>query len=556
MAQQRIWGTLHPFYETGPVMGRKEANAGFLTTLLRENPFDAYHFFIKTFEEKQHLEQTLQSRFPAMWENGRFSLFPVVDLSLLVQRQAYSCFHLSDWVQDYVSLAIIRNACSRNLFPLTAPVHTLSYASFGPQLFRHIWPGVTKRDRIVATSTATHEVLETYFSQFRSGYGLGSSMPSPALAQIPLGMDMADFASPEEKEAAGREVREKLAVGTATVFLSFSRISPLSKMDCMPFFDAFCLARDNGLDLSTCRFVMAGTLADKALADTLVQHAKERGVPFSLVAFPDQPNPALRKALFAAADVFLSPVDNVQETFGLTILEAFAASLPVIASAIDGYKDLVDHESDGFLLPTLGPSSLENTTAIAPLVMPDFAHLFMAQQCVVDLPAFGKAIHRLGVEAETRRQMGQNGRNKVLARYTWTSVVKDYLALWARLAGEQLTAEEEARARTARHPIFPDYANVFKGYFSDVASSPAIRERRITVSAKGSALLEGKGGFALYKLMQPRLDVAALPLLLEAARNTPTFGELADDAARPNRVADRDSHILWLLKHGYLEFSE
>ena len=35
-----IWGTLDPFVELGPVIGRKVANAGFLEALLRADPFD------------------------------------------------------------------------------------------------------------------------------------------------------------------------------------------------------------------------------------------------------------------------------------------------------------------------------------------------------------------------------------------------------------------------------------------------------------------------------------------------------------------------------------
>ena len=53
----------------------------------------------------------------------------------------------------------------------------------------------------------------------------------------------------------------------------------------------------------------------------------------------------------AAADIFCSPADNLQETFGLSVLEAMASSLPVVASDWNGYRDLVVHGSTGFLVP-------------------------------------------------------------------------------------------------------------------------------------------------------------------------------------------------------------
>ena len=53
---------------------------------------------------------------------------------------------------------------------------------------------------------------------------------------------------------------------------------------------------------------------------------------------------------FAASDLALSLVDNVQETFGLAVAESMAAGLPVVASDWDGYRDSVRNGVDGFLV--------------------------------------------------------------------------------------------------------------------------------------------------------------------------------------------------------------
>ena len=58
-----------------------------------------------------------------------------------------------------------------------------------------------------------------------------------------------------------------------------------------------------------------------------------------------------KKLALAAADLFCSPSDNLQETFGLSVLEAMASSLPVVASDWDGYRDLVVHGRTGWLVP-------------------------------------------------------------------------------------------------------------------------------------------------------------------------------------------------------------
>ena len=59
----------------------------------------------------------------------------------------------------------------------------------------------------------------------------------------------------------------------------------------------------------------------------------------------------LKRQALSAADVALSLVDNTQ-AFGLAIAEAMAAGLPVIASNWNGYRDLVRHGVDGYLVPS------------------------------------------------------------------------------------------------------------------------------------------------------------------------------------------------------------
>ena len=108
-------------------------------------------------------------------------------------------------------------------------------------------------------------------------------------------------------------------------------------MDFLPILDAFRRAMSLGLKPGDFHFVLAGRM-DKGdpFKEAVQRLAAQNGVPFSLEIFPDLPDDELRAELFAAADVFVSPVDNIQETFGLTVLVPYAASLPVVASAIDG----------------------------------------------------------------------------------------------------------------------------------------------------------------------------------------------------------------------------
>jgi len=54
-------------------------------------------------------------------------------------------------------------------------------------------------------------------------------------------------------------------------------------------------------------------------------------------------------AYYAASDVFILP-SMFQETFGLVLLEAFSAGLPVIAFKSGGIPELVDHRTNGIIV--------------------------------------------------------------------------------------------------------------------------------------------------------------------------------------------------------------
>jgi phosphatidylinositol alpha-mannosyltransferase len=95
---------------------------------------------------------------------------------------------------------------------------------------------------------------------------------------------------------------------------------------------------------------------------------------------------------FASADIFCSPATG-QESFGVVLLEAMAAGVPIVASDIHGYKNVVQRGVQGLLVEP------KNHRALA------------------------AALYRLANDPELRHRMGDAGRARA-PEYSWDRVTQ------------------------------------------------------------------------------------------------------------------------------------
>ncbi|MDR1359919.1 MAG: glycosyltransferase family 4 protein, partial [Deltaproteobacteria bacterium] len=405
----RAWCTLDAFVEDGPVLGRRVANTTFLRALLRADPFDSYHFFLPDIPSGKTLSNWLEEEFPPLLRRNALRIEQQSSLAERLAGTRYHCLHLADPLARYALAAQLRNALAPFIFPITGVTHSLSYARFMPEYAQHLWPGVSSRDALMVTSKSAGLVLERIFQSIRRGYSLDpAAFPAPRLALVPLGVDMETLPDPKERwenaSSQGRAMRERLDIGDEPVFLSLSRLDPYSKMDLMPLFSAFHRAEALGLPGGGYTLILAGWAeTDDELPEALRRYAASMGIR---VRIRLRPTAEERRALYAAADIFVSPSDNIQETFGLTVAEAGGASLPAIASDFDGYRDIILHNETGLLIPTLGFAETPETDLQALFWFDNQYHLKLSQQTVVQTSFLAEAIARLGSDALLRRRMG------------------------------------------------------------------------------------------------------------------------------------------------------
>ena len=537
---KRIWATLDPFHEPGPVLGRKVANTRFLGALLKADPFDEYHFYLADTGQGDSLRSHLEKIAPDMLKGDRIRVADRRALPRALGETPFHCFHLSDCITTQPFVARLRNRYSREIFPVTGTIHSLSYADFGAPFLRHLWPGTTGRDAIVCTSNPGLETVENFFSWLRTSYGLDdAAYPAPRLAHIPLAVDTNALA-PGPVRGDDGPVR----------LLVFGRIAHHSKMDLLPLIRALHRLIGDGMAPDSVELVLAGWADDNDdFLPTFKEYVANVGLPLTLKLRPTE---AEKIELFRAADIFISIADNPQETFGITLLEAGAFGLPAVASDYDGYRDIIVHDETGLLVPTLGPDATEDADLLAPVTYDNQYHLLLAQRTAVEIPALARALKRLIDSPTLRRTMGAAARQRVLDTFTWDRVLARHIQLWDDL---WQTPVDAGPLRDTAHPLAMPYGKLF-GHYTSRCLAP---DTMLRAGRTGEAFYRGRDFPTLYSGMTLTIDPDMAKKLVFLARKSVDSATLIRkliDMAPHMTEESAKNHVLWSLKHDILERTE
>jgi glycosyltransferase involved in cell wall biosynthesis len=305
------------------------------------------------------------------------------------------------------------------------------------------WDAVICTSRVVRDSV--RRVLERQAEYLGARLG-AQRFELPQLPLIPLGVHAADFDIDAAHRAA---VRQRLGIdGDDVAFLFFGRLSFHAKAHPQQMFLALERAAQTGRRV---HLVLCGWLANAAI-DQAFHEAAAQLCPSVRLAVLDGRVASNQLDARAAADVFISLADNVQETFGLTPLEAMAAGLPCIVSDWNGYRDTVRDGVDGYRIPTVMPGAgagLDLAQRYDDGVDSYDAYCGHTSQAVaVDGAALRQACVRLAGDAALRRRLGENARQRVREEFDWAVVFGRYRALWREL-------DERRRADALQGPALP-----------------------------------------------------------------------------------------------------
>ena len=436
--------------------------------------------------------------------------------------------------------------------------HAISGLETGVLLEQFCLAPTDRSDAIIcptrAVAAAIRAFLDMYDDYLQKRFGTNFRCPIQ-LPVIPLGIDVDTFAAKATPEKRADQ-RAKLDLkDNDFVLLWVGRLSHAIKAHPLSMFQAAERAAE--MTGASVHLIMQGYFVPedcepqfRNLAAAVCKKAKVTFVPTRDPRFPD--------GLWAAGDAFLSLLDNMQESFGLTPLEAMAAGLPRVISDWDGYRDSVTHGEDGFLVATRQPPP-GTGGALAELLLSghDMYGGYLAKTALsvaIDQEMAASCIAKLIADPHLRKSMADKARIRVRETYDWKNIIPRYESFWAEMAAQR-RADHSGKAKTQWASLPPQAPDPFSMYAAYPTS--AFQESdKVTIAADATQikLLFGHeiNVFGMDVMIPPDQTTRLISTI--AQKGSPSIGDLL----RENPSLDRAQlwrTMAWLVKLGILRFT-
>jgi phosphatidylinositol alpha-mannosyltransferase len=332
---------------------------------------------------------------PSNGSVGTITLSPryVSQVNEVLRREQFDLLHFHEPFVPFLSPIVLHQSSSVNV----ATFH--AYGGFSPayELGKRAMQGYAGRlhGRIAVSAAASHFVDRFFPGDYKV---------------IPNGVDVGRF-------------RRAVPIarwqdGTPNVLF----VGRLEDRKGLPhLLKAFRLMRKGGIE---CRLLVVGSGPQEREDRRYVMTRGLQNVEFLGRVSDDE-----KAQLFRTADVFVSPATG-RESFGIVLLEAMAAGVPIVCSDIHGYKGVVQRGRQGILTPP---------------------H---------DAKALAAAIGELMANPAMRAEMGASGQQRA-EQFSWervTAKVEEYYSfVIRRLAAQgQLPPGFKAPVPAAIHPSIPE----------------------------------------------------------------------------------------------------
>jgi glycosyltransferase involved in cell wall biosynthesis len=447
-------------------------------------------------------------------------------------------------------LAHVRNRVGPRSYSIFGVTHTLSSMGAMDQLCDLILPPFQPWDGLICTSQAAIGVVEALHAQARDWWArsTGANRFVPiSIKVIPLGVNVPDLARNNGERS---HTRASLEIGDDEVcFLFAGRMTFHAKSNPVAFYSALELACNELKKKLVC--IEAGIYPNDNVKKAF-EDARALLAPSARFISLDGADQGLYDSAWSASDVFVSLSDNIQETFGITPIEAMAAGLPVIVTDWNGYKDTVREGLDGFRIPVTLPASSagEDLMFRYDLEIDTYDYYIgrVSMATVVDVGVLAGRIVDLASSKDLRESMGQEGQRRAQNTYDWPIILDQYVEFARELELKRKSGlhNESSSGCSGR----PDPFDLFAHY-----PTKSVRgDTRVTVNPYMGERLDEILGLAIgnYVIEPNTLPLDAIERAVGSVVSSATVDDLLDANTQFGRPVTMRA-IMWLAKMGIVK---
>ena len=436
-----------------------------------------------------------------------------------------------------------RNAFNPGAFSVMGVTFTLTSNGAIDQVADLVLPPFKPWDAMICISQAALDFTTRLHDEMKAWWAAqtgATRFNTPQMPVIALGVDCPSFTPEPKLRETARAALQLQAHEVA--FLFSGRLSFHAKANPAPMYQALEQAAQHASVVC----IEAGVFPNDAIRTGFLAAQKALAPSVRFVWVDGQDQLRYRQA-WQGADAFVSLSDNIQETFGLTPVEAMAAGLPVVVSDWNGYKDTVRDGVDGFRVPTiLPPAGVGGDLAMRHALGLDTYDFYIGRASlatVIEPTALAQACIALASQPELRARMGAAGLARATRDFDWPVILQRY----AQLAGE-LTKIRLAAGPQAPEP-WVQRADPF-ARFGHFSSQTLAGNARVLAQPSAQARLSDLRSLAMANyafeasLLPPETIIALLSLLEK--NGSQTVNELLVAAGVATPVGVRC--LMWLWK--------
>ena len=538
----------HPeaYSTNGPqLMGRNAAGKSFLRGFLQHRSTEGFCIVV----DDRAAVPIFEQEFGEYIADAKFSVVSKENLDQLKSKVVY-----------YPGPQLAHHAWAREHFgsktwSLCGITHTTSSAAAMDSIVNLFTAPIQPWDTLICTSEAVKSNVANILDaqkHFLTRRLKATNFVLPQMPVIPIGIECDMFEVTDEQSEISRR---RLGLDSDTLaVLYMGRLSFHAKAHPLPMYQALeaaAVKTRKKVVLIECGW-FANEPVERAFTDAALMMCPSVTVVRLNGRDPDQ-----RRLAWTSADIFCSFADNIQETFGITPIEAMAAGIPLVVSDWDGYKDTVTDGREGYRVPTcMAPPGAGQDLAFRHSIGLDSYDRYCGYTSSFVAVDVGKAIDAfvaLFESKDLRNSMAAAGVATARSRFDWRVVIPQYEELWKEMT-EIRNNVEAIDSLIDPEPARLEPFGAFSAYPTNVLSRESevrLRSGSLATALDDLAQIKSLAMINFADSVTPSAEDAGQVLSL-LTNGVKTVGEI--ERMTPQSM-DYSCHrcLVWLAKVGLLE---